>query len=225
MVVQSMRQSPRHKEMQRLGCAALRNLAFNEETLGATKVVLGGGVEVILEAMLKFAEDARVQAIGCGALSNLAKERDDDEGAETIVNAEGIDTVVLAMKTHPRDADVQVAACECFYHLTDVYLNFLTESDAYEAITDAMRQFPFDQDVQRACIKVLTPSAERDEEVKESIRENGGVLALAKVRGVAHHLCWSCMVSINHNPYSLVCSFFRLTTFSVHAYPIFPMSA
>ena len=55
--------------VQQQGCAALRNLAGNAESM--VTIATAGGVKAVVAAMRAHAADAAVQQYGCWALKNL----------------------------------------------------------------------------------------------------------------------------------------------------------
>jgi hypothetical protein len=102
-IVLAMQQFPRHSDMQKSGCGALRNLAGCEP--GAHKVAEAGAIETICSAMNHFPQDGFVQYEACGALRNMACNY--PASIQAIIQNGGIRAVLDAMLYYPQDIDIQ----------------------------------------------------------------------------------------------------------------------
>eukprot|EP00961_Rhodomonas_salina_P167117 2251988-Rhodomonas_salina.1 len=83
-----MKQHVKSEGVQKLGFAALRNLAANGEN--RVKIGAAGGIEAVVAVMKQHVKSAGVQEKGCVALRNLA---DNVENQVKIGAAGGIEAV------------------------------------------------------------------------------------------------------------------------------------
>lgn len=114
------------REIQQWGVGALRHLAVEIGTnrrevsdVGEIKLTMRGinkrmiaklgGIELVVQAMLKFPDEAELQENGCAALCNLASNR--QETKVRAARAGSIRAAVNAMRMLPGELELQSLAC------------------------------------------------------------------------------------------------------------------
>ena len=133
VILEAMRTHTSHAGVQEEGCGALRNLAVNAGNkikinfFKLIKITEQGGIEVILKAMRTHTSDAGVQGQGCGALTNLARN---DDNQIKIAQQDGIYVILEAMRNHTSDAVVQAEGCNALR----VLANKIAEQGCIEVI-------------------------------------------------------------------------------------------
>ena len=114
MVVQTMKQFPRHVRVQRMGCGSLKDMTLDSWS-NKEKVVEVGGVEALLRAMRLHAKDVDVQKHACSCLYNLVAGK-----FPALLMERGVVAAVLTtIDNHSQDEDVLPEACNCLLALTD----------------------------------------------------------------------------------------------------------
>lgn len=113
-VVHTMKQFPYQGRIQRLGCAALRDMAM-DSWQGKTLVVQAGSVETILKAMRIHSKDSKLQEIACKCLYPLVA----GDLPKLLVEKGVVGAMLTTMEMHEHDEDVIPLACDVLLALTD----------------------------------------------------------------------------------------------------------
>jgi hypothetical protein len=101
-IIFAMKKHLSNAHVHQYGCAALGNLAVNDNNKDL--IADEGGITIILDAMEKHLSHATVQEYGFTALENLAMN---DKNKVAIAQERGITTMLSAMKIHSSDNIVQ----------------------------------------------------------------------------------------------------------------------
>eukprot|EP00047_Mylnosiga_fluctuans_P004158 m.232969 g.232969 ORF g.232969 m.232969 type:complete len:1115 (+) comp12442_c0_seq1:360-3704(+) len=165
-------------QIQGAACIALGNIANMPDN--AALVAKVGGVELVLNSMRAFLNNATVQEEGCLALRNLTR----GVNVAVVGAAGGIAVVLAAMEAHKNNSRVQGEGCRALGLMArDTHnLGILMSLSGVQAIVSAMRAFKYDSSVQcRACWALLAIATQsRTSNVPGEIRALGGFsLAIA----------------------------------------------
>jgi hypothetical protein len=138
-VVDSMRASPQSIAVAERGCAALRNLAANND-VNSVRIAQYGGVLAVIAAMRSMPEHAKLLEQACGALRNLAFN---DANQVSIAANGGIAVVTNAMRDHPNFPGVQEEGCGALRNLAfnDSNSVAIASSGGIVAVVKAMRAY------------------------------------------------------------------------------------
>ena len=138
-VVDSMRASPQSAAVAERGCAALRNLAANND-VNSVRIAQYGGVLAVIAAMRSMPEHAKLLEQACGALRNLAFN---DANQVSIAANGGIAVVTNAMRDHPNFPGVQEEGCGALRNLAfnDSNSVAIASSGGIVAVVKAMRAY------------------------------------------------------------------------------------
>eukprot|EP00934_Nitzschia_sp_Nitz4_P009282 Nitzschia sp. Nitz4//scaffold49_size126201//77739//78812//NITZ4_003649-RA/size126201-processed-gene-0.100-mRNA-1//-1//CDS//3329553170//9272//frame0 len=113
-IVQTMKQFPHQGKIQRLGCAALRDIA-NDSWKGKHQVVEAGCVETVLKAMRLHKKDAKLQEVACKCLYPLVA----GNLTEELIDRGVVASMLVTMEEHSEDEDILPVACDVLLALTD----------------------------------------------------------------------------------------------------------
>ncbi|EGD79186.1 hypothetical protein PTSG_09915 [Salpingoeca rosetta] len=105
-VMRTLTTHSQNADVQERACAALANLAINNDNKVA--IAAKGGIEIVVAAMNRFSSNGGVQHQGCVALAELACN---DANKMAIVSKGGVDAVIAAMQNHGKKAVVQNNGC------------------------------------------------------------------------------------------------------------------
>ena len=108
IILQSIRGQAAVLEVQRWGCASLRDLA---QASSEDRSWLGrlGGIELVLNAMRTFQADTELQHCACGALATLSYEN--QINTKAVLQHGGTELLLRAMHSHSSSSSVQGLAC------------------------------------------------------------------------------------------------------------------
>lgn len=108
IILQSIRGQATVLEVQRWGCASLRDLA---QESAEDRSWLGhlGGIELVLNAMRTFQSDTELQQCACGALATLSYEN--QANTSGVLQHGGVELLLRAMHAHSSSSAVQGLAC------------------------------------------------------------------------------------------------------------------
>eukprot|EP00434_Breviolum_minutum_P015262 symbB.v1.2.013448.t1/scaffold955.1/size149113/1 len=108
IVLQSIRGQATVLEVQRWGCASLRDLA-QESAEDRSWLGRLGGIELVLNAMRTFQSDTELQQCACGALATLSYENQANPSG--VLQHGGVELLLRAMHAHSSSSAVQGLAC------------------------------------------------------------------------------------------------------------------
>ena len=111
-MIQGMLRFPEHTEVQKNGCGALRNLAFDADN--AATVMQLGGAQVVLDAMRRHSGAPPVQQNGCGCVQNLAST---SQHRAVLLSHGAVDAILAAMRRFPSEPLVQENSCGALANL------------------------------------------------------------------------------------------------------------
>ena len=171
-ILAAMRRLLSHGIVQQLGCAALKQIAFNTEN--QTLIFGAGGVRGVITAMRRHKKHAGVQGAGCGVLCNVGVVAEHKQG---IAGCGGIETVLEALREHPQHVAVQKQGLSALRILAvDEQVAFkVANGGGIQLIADAMRALPENAKVQQRACRALLQIGWSDAGVQARIRESGVV--------------------------------------------------
>ena len=141
-------------EVQRWGCASLRDLA---QASSEDRSWLGrlGGIELVLNAMRTFEADTELQQSACGALATLSYEN--QVNTKAVLQHGGTELLLRAMHGHSSSPSVQGLACYVLRILAflEEGRHHMVQLGAIETILMALRNHIGDVDVQGSGCGVL----------------------------------------------------------------------
>mgnify|MGYP002803373395 FL=1 len=108
IILQSIRGQATVLEVQRWGCASLRDLA-QESAEDRSWLGRLGGIELVLDAMRTFQSDTELQQCACGALATLSYEN--QANTSGVLQHGGVELLLRAMHAHSSSSAVQGLAC------------------------------------------------------------------------------------------------------------------
>ena len=116
-IVHAMTRFPRHLELQRCACAALRNLSWYESH--HHPVIAAGGIEAVIHALSEFPENDDIQTFGCRVLQRLITNKNGSSESRTAVVTKG-GVVALAQayeRSYQRGDPCESVAAEALHDL------------------------------------------------------------------------------------------------------------
>lgn len=154
IILQSIRGQATVLEVQRWGCASLRDLA---QASSEDRSWLGrlGGIELVLNAMRTFEADTELQQSACGALATLSYEN--QVNTKAVLQHGGTELLLRAMHGHSSSPSVQGLACYVLRILAflEEGRHHMVQLGAIETILMALRNHIGDVDVQGSGCGVL----------------------------------------------------------------------
>ena len=122
--------------VQERGSNALGDLAYCQRR----QIVLEGGVEAVIDAIIAHKWHARMAELGCRCLGNLAFHA---INTARVVAKGGITTVVQAMNSHKGDRAVQIMGCGALSNmaLNPTYAEWIVRDGGAAAVIYAMSAF------------------------------------------------------------------------------------
>jgi len=149
----------------------LRNLAFNSDE-NTAKVGYLGGIEIVIESMKLFIDNAAVLEQGCGAIANLAVN---DDNTKRIITSGGIEVTLLCMEKHLDAVGVQEQGCWIIKNLSRIndYRNLIGNTNAIALIILAMKKYDQNSDLLEQTIWALHTLAWFHDDNKRKISESG----------------------------------------------------
>ncbi|KAG6613406.1 serine/threonine protein kinase [Phytophthora cinnamomi] len=140
--------------MQEAGCVLLTNLAHNCET-NRRRILDGGGIDSVLQAMQTFPENPGVQKRSCWALLTLAGS---DLMCDSIAMRGGLGAIIAAMLNCPADDHVQYYGSWALVNLlsgTERLQAFARREGVREVAEAAHACFPEHEGIQEKALEIL----------------------------------------------------------------------
>jgi hypothetical protein len=148
-MIQAMLRFPEHAEIQKNGCGALRNLAFDADN--AATVMQLDGAQVVLDSMRRHSGVPSVQQNACGCLQNLAST---SQHRALLLSHGAVDTVLAAMRRFPSEPVVQENSCGALANLASsrAPLERMLDAGVVEEVVSAIHYHAEEPNVmQNAC--------------------------------------------------------------------------
>jgi len=169
-----------HPGIQAYGLGALGNLAVEESNL--TVILKNGALQMVINAMTKWPDDARVQHFACLAISNFAH---DDENKVAFGKLGGNKLVIAAMQRHPDHQGVQEQACGALANL-GIHATNMTEIaslQGIELVIMGIKRNPHHKGVQEnGCFALSKFLAMPNEDYRRRMISAGAQAALEGIR-------------------------------------------
>jgi hypothetical protein len=160
-------------DIQEKGCMILAQLASSENVQVNLSIVETDGIQILVGALVVFAEEPRIQAEACRAFSHLST---DDESRMLIVAQGGMRLIIEAVRRHPNHMGLLENAFTALLNLTsDVHEAELSDSGIINAIVDAMRNFPNSRSLRENGLGILQNVSMKGAPSKEAIAAVGGI--------------------------------------------------
>lgn len=134
------------------GLRALQNVTCGS-VLAREMLQRLNGSHLICQAMGAFANDAKVQRDGCGALLNFLLRDLDSSRSESFISSGGLETILMAMEGHPSDLKLCEWACRCIQALCKTCKHYRPEvwsKGGFTAILNAREHHPKCRGIQKA---------------------------------------------------------------------------
>lgn len=161
-IVTLMKKWSVEKSIQAACFRVLIALTVGDENIQVRKALwMVGGMQDILDAMLKFPDSRSVQFFGCYAVLSLLPSGSEEGheklqkwmGRRFLRNYKGAKTIIKAMVQFQKDAIVQVAGCSVLLKLATFMHDgddrrILLESGAISAFSVALESYPQDENIQ-----------------------------------------------------------------------------
>ncbi|EGD79791.1 hypothetical protein PTSG_10776 [Salpingoeca rosetta] len=174
-IIKAMKMHSSNGDVQEKGCAALWNLAENDDNV--VSIASKGGIDVVIAAMKMHSSNSGVQVQGCGALWKLAY----NNYRVAIALKGGIDAVVSAMKIHTNNEGVQHKGCGALQNLACYRRDnkrAIALKGGIDAVIAAMKNHIDNSKVQHQGCGALHNLAVNDDDNKVATASKGGIDAV-----------------------------------------------
>lgn len=177
VVIDTMAEFEQCLEVQQFGCAILAVLASTENLQVNLSIVQTDGIDMIVNALALFSDDAVVQSQACKALSHLSI---DEESRMLIASLGGLMLLGNTMRSNMDKLDLLEGALSAVLSLSaDADVELLTESNIVAVVVAVMRHHRSVSQIQEFGMGVLQNISMRCFESKQTIAEVGGIIAVA----------------------------------------------
>eukprot|EP00727_Mastigamoeba_balamuthi_P009803 m51a1_g5445 hypothetical protein (882) ;mRNA; r:194469-197411 len=175
VALDALREHPDNVRVAETSCALLRSLASTE---GHAAISSGGGVELVVGAMKRFADSAAVQDSAMGALVYLVSSSAKNVAA--VSRCAGVEATVAAMQAHRVSDGVQKRGCQLLSKYATVVgeEQHIQRCGGIKAVVDAMLQYPAHAEVQRSACTALHNLILNATENNAAVIEYGGLPAV-----------------------------------------------
>lgn len=143
-ILSAMRRGFQDEIVQVRGCEKLWVLSWDDETAAAIGRV--GGIPIVLEAMVRFPNNAHLQQCACETLQNLAA---DEYNSAVICDLGGVRVVVDVMARHFHIAGIQQSCCNALANLASspVHRDHIIQAGGGLAVISAAQRFADEESV------------------------------------------------------------------------------
>ncbi|CAB9517740.1 armadillo repeat containing 6 [Seminavis robusta] len=142
-----------------------------------SRVVLNGGIEALLDAMVLQKDVPEVQEAACRVLGALVYNHENHK--EWLAESDGLAAILGAMRLHSKDADVQEAACGALHNFVfdhEPSQLLAAQSGAVTAVVNAMDAHCSDPGVQElGCAALANIACHTNPDILRSIVLQGGL--------------------------------------------------
>eukprot|EP00667_Euglena_gracilis_P005453 EG_transcript_5494 len=178
-LAQAMRQHREDVAVQLEACQALTAL------LGAMplyrQVIVHGGIESVIAAMLRFSHSAQLLNCACITLSVLLR---DPAATQRIVELGGVEVVLESLRLHKCEASVQEAGCYALWplSLTDCGKAAILAAQGARALVQAMLGHPTEVGIQQCCAATLAQLSRSKAGRRQAVAAGGREAVLQAVK-------------------------------------------
>jgi hypothetical protein len=176
VVIDCMAEHEQNEQIQQKGCAILALLASTENLQVNLSIAETDGIDMIVNALAVFSDNAEIQIDACRALSHLSI---DHESRMLISSQGGLIWLVNAMNRFRDDTDLLEAACSALLNLSsDAEEQVLAASNVVETVIQVMTQQVGSAKLQEKGLGVLQNVSMRSKDAKRAIADAGGIDAV-----------------------------------------------
>ncbi len=151
-ILSAMRRGCHDEIVQVRGCEKLWVLSWDDETAAAIGRV--GGIPIVLEAMVRFPNNAHLQQCACETLQNLAA---DEYNSDVICDIGGVRVVVEVMARHFDIAGIQQCCCNALANIASspMHRNVIIQAGGGLAVISAAQRFAEEESVLEGAYEAL----------------------------------------------------------------------
>ncbi|XP_063683676.1 putative mediator of RNA polymerase II transcription subunit 26 isoform X2 [Bolinopsis microptera] len=173
--------APQSAGLQEAATYALCNICATPEPSYREMVYRSEGINIALQAMDRFENNAPMQRAGCCLLYNICIGNVEIE--RTIVNSGGITAILKALDTFATDSTIQEAGCIALHNLCAKSADnrkLAAKEDAIQRVIRAMKECSGSASVQEAACKAIINLTAKNMPNKVLLGEQDGINVLLK---------------------------------------------